>query len=297
MTWILATVVVAALSAVSAQATVFLSDTFNSTQPANYYRNSTPGVNPEGDGLGDWGVNQELATRQSGPLATAGYNYYAPANSRIQVNGSAAPGALALVTYPNGGGDSYGVWACPNRDFSSDATVSADLRADVLNSDATGWVALGMRGNFPNQGAKQNLADGSVLGAFIKVQEDGAWEFRENDGLVSQYTTSGSVATASSFHVSMRAIGDQITASINGVALDLNGASLGLTRTITTPEVLQNTQHNYVYVNGYQFLAGDIVGAWSVDNLTVSSIPEPGTLTMLTCGIFGLLAYVWRRRK
>ena len=33
------------------------------------------------------------------------------------------------------------------------------------------------------------------------------------------------------------------------------------------------------------------------DNFSVTSVPEPGTCTLLAMGIFGLLAYAWRKRK
>ncbi len=38
---------------------------------------------------------------------------------------------------------------------------------------------------------------------------------------------------------------------------------------------------------------------WQFDRLTVSStvVPEPSTLALLACGLVGLLAYAWRKRK
>ncbi len=34
-----------------------------------------------------------------------------------------------------------------------------------------------------------------------------------------------------------------------------------------------------------------------IDNLTVSTIPEPSTIAILTTGLIGLLAYAWRKRR
>lgn len=34
-----------------------------------------------------------------------------------------------------------------------------------------------------------------------------------------------------------------------------------------------------------------------IDNITIDQIPEPSTMTLLACGLIGLLAYAWRKRK
>ena len=34
-----------------------------------------------------------------------------------------------------------------------------------------------------------------------------------------------------------------------------------------------------------------------IDDLQVSTIPEPGTLVLLVVGLLGLLAYAWRKRR
>jgi hypothetical protein len=161
------------------------------------------------------------------------------------------------------------------RTFPTDATVSATLTPNFRNQGApTDWIALGMRGNFATQGAKQDLADGSAVGAFIKISQDGRWEFRENDGLVSQYMTSGNVPAAASYVVTMTAAGDQITASINGQPIDLNGEDPGMTRIVTTPEVL-NHSDNYVFVNAFGSSVGYAKAAL-VDNLRISAGPTSG---------------------
>lgn len=39
---------------------------------------------------------------------------------------------------------------------------------------------------------------------------------------------------------------------------------------------------------------GTQTGVWG---MAVSVVPEPSTLTLLACGLFGLVAYAWRKRK
>lgn len=34
-----------------------------------------------------------------------------------------------------------------------------------------------------------------------------------------------------------------------------------------------------------------------LDNLTITYVPEPGTLALLAAGLVGLLAYAWRKRQ
>jgi hypothetical protein len=39
----------------------------------------------------------------------------------------------------------------------------------------------------------------------------------------------------------------------------------------------------------------NVAGSWYMDS--VASVPEPSTIVMLACGMMGLLAYAWRKRK
>lgn len=50
-------------------------------------------------------------------------------------------------------------------------------------------------------------------------------------------------------------------------------------------------EHNYI-----GFDRGSGATAY-LDNLVVTRIPEPSTLALLACGLVGLLAYAWRKRK
>jgi hypothetical protein len=38
-------------------------------------------------------------------------------------------------------------------------------------------------------------------------------------------------------------------------------------------------------------------GRMLVDNFTLTGVPEPSTLALLATGLFGLLAYAWRKRR
>ena len=48
---------------------------------------------------------------------------------------------------------------------------------------------------------------------------------------------------------------------------------------------------------GAQFETESSSGDYLIDNVTGHTIPEPSTIALLASGLFGLLAYAWRKRK
>lgn len=56
---------------------------------------------------------------------------------------------------------------------------------------------------------------------------------------------------------------------------------------------------NFVFDIGALAAAGNVGFTGKIDRLTIESlpVPEPGTLTLLSCSLAGLLAYAWRRRR
>ena len=299
MVWSLAVVtaamVLSVVAACPAQAE-YLLDNYNSIATAGTY---------SADPLG-WGLNEELSTRQSGTDATVTYDSFVPANARVQVNDTSAPGQIALITVPQDDGNA--VWASLQQDFATDATVSVTITPNILNSaDATvDWAGIGIRAdtsafrkNPSGIGGGTNLASGAypLTSAWITIQQNGVWSYFENDTYVQEFTTGGSVTAAASYDVSMTASGDQLTASINGLQIDMNGGDAGLARTMTAGALLD---HNYVALNavgcsGTNASTGYRVSAF--DNLSVAEVPEPGALALLATGLIGLLACAWRKQK
>jgi hypothetical protein len=44
--------------------------------------------------------------------------------------------------------------------------------------------------------------------------------------------------------------------------------------------------------------AGAPIGRqYSLDDVRLVEVPEPGTIALLSCGLIGLAAFAWRKRK
>lgn len=56
------------------------------------------------------------------------------------------------------------------------------------------------------------------------------------------------------------------------------------------------------FLNGYYAEArsgggGNAGSTFGIDSVSITAVPEPSTLVLLGAGLFGLLAYAWRKRK
>jgi hypothetical protein len=86
---------------------------------------------------------------------------------------------------------------------------------------------------------------------------------------------------------------NRLTADSSNCPVPANGTWELWTKTFTTganPAGLGDYLRVEVNVNATQQLFDNV-------QLTASTVPEPGTLTMVVLGAFGLLAYAWRKRK
>lgn len=70
-----------------------------------------------------------------------------------------------------------------------------------------------------------------------------------------------------------------------------SASMLGVGDVIAVAYVATGTNVSF---SGQAFVAGQ--GTSNI-SFSTSAVPEPSTLALLACGLFGLLAYAWRRRK
>jgi hypothetical protein len=265
---------------------------------------------------GGFGRNQELSTRQSGAAGTVSYSYGAPDSARVQIN--SVPGKLTLVKCVDKPEDR--AWVSLNHDFSLNATVSATIWPNYgdPNDSSMDWAGIGMRTNGPAVfttypgGGNLVTADGAygtypATGAWIAIQQNGTWTYYENGGGETVFTISGSSGPwTDSYDLEMQTFGDELTATINGRMLDLNGDLPGFARTMAAAGI---DSHNYIALNAVG-CTGASSKTSAFDNLGVDGagigwelgtgilpIPEPNSTILLGTALIGLLVQLRRKRS
>jgi hypothetical protein len=82
------------------------------------------------------------------------------------------------------------------------------------------------------------------------------------------------------------------------VTLDGTALTFGGTATVTPGSTMTKyTSDSITMAAGTHTLQFQAYGWTYLDNVSATAVPEPGTITMVAIGLFGLLAYAWRKRK
>jgi hypothetical protein len=209
----------------------------------------------------------------------------------------------------------------------------AHCEGGLAVGDAGGYgIASGYDGQMPSvTPAKQgrNSSNNSNIGSSTQVfmlnsltPETGGWSAQVNPGATSTGNGNGTYGDIASFmHIGATGYGntsgggkaDQTNFLLAYVYLDITGVTgdapgtLNMLYQDTIPGALLIIQNND---GGSQYntwqgmgLASDVAGVgdqveYHGDMVSVVKvIPEPSTLALLGCSLFGLLAYAWRKRK
>lgn len=105
------------------------------------------------------------------------------------------------------------------------------------------------------------------------------------------------LAPADTFSISIRTAANTTLAQYNGTADDLTSGAF------VDKSVSYTVSNSAVVGSGIRVMLGLGTGshgyqqAIDFDNVRLSTIPEPGTLALLTAGVIGLICYAWRKRK
>lgn len=269
-----------ALTAVVAQAdTILFRD--NCDPFAGHYPNINEGINTDGSRVVDGTVGSGFSD-----TTNPAYNYYYSQTWQVQVQptagltggsiqltGSARPRVSPLHNF--NGTDSAG-----------GLTISFDLKQPSPSSEPAAWSAIlfGMDATLKT--------NGQGVGVSFQINTDG--NVGAYDGTVSQGWESGAGLGGTYHHYAVKLTGVGDDNPFDGVGqtkVELF-VDYGITPVYTITSAAPNG-----YANNYITFQSANSGTAYWDNLTVTQIPEPGTLALLAAGLVGLLCYAWRKRK
>jgi hypothetical protein len=236
-------------------------------------------------------LNDNLANRQTGTLATVGY-------SSSTLNSGGASGFAYLNESSNleilsADGDSANVWTTKGFSTSAQTTISVDIWPTVTQSAGSGFANFLIGGGLNNTKANDGVlwAGGAANAIAVSLYGNGLLTIRDQskfDGDGGEY-----------IYYNPNAFSNNGFKNLSIVTSAFTSGSQTLSFFLDNTAVLSNytraagfTSDNYI---GFQAFRNAGATQSNFDNLNVTMIPEPCTTALL--GLGGLALFVVRRRR
>lgn len=239
----------------------------------------------------------DAAGRQTGTAAPQDYTAIYPDDQswQLQVGNSSNPGAVVLAPGAGNGVGFKAVSTSPCHDFVEgvgsaegySVSVQMDPNGLTASSDSYMYISVGASTQTDHLGTNGSLSAG--------VRKDGSWFLFDNT-MGTLGSTGGQLVAHTGFYsvefkYSVPAFDDATQVSyslwIDGEKVYGESLSCG------------GLAHNYVMLSAVNNPDSTAAALGWFDNLSIRAnvVPEPSTVVLLASGLFGLLAYAWRKRK
>lgn len=237
-------------------------------------------------------LNDNLANRQTGTLATVGYSS-STLNSGPSGSGFAYLNQSSnLEILPNVG--THGkVWTTTGFSTSGRTTISMDIWPTVTQTSGSGFASLLVGGGLDNTKANDGVlwAGGAANAITVSLHGTGLLTIRDQskfDGADGEFIYYNPNAFTNNGFKNLSIVSSAFTSGSQTLSFYLDNTALLENYT----RAAGFTSDNYI---GFQAYRNDGATQSNFDNLNVTMIPEPCTTALL--GLGGLALFVIRRRR
>ena len=240
----------------------------------------------------DNGLNQNLSTRQAGSsLGTVPWGVYNDNYGYVEVNGAINPDVMKLVG-PSPVGTNVNTAVVIGHNFTDSSITTAgwfELQWDMdPTSDTSKWSCASI--GLPNANGNADVTN-AATGFGVLLTGTGGW-YSVAAGVNLGSGTYDSTPQDGEWYTFKMRVATSSFASGSSAAVDVYAGPVGGSLTLLTSQAFQwnSDGENYMGFYGYKNTS-------LVDNVRVTTIPEPSTLALLATGLIGLLCYARRKRK
>jgi hypothetical protein len=237
-------------------------------------------------------LNDNLANRQTGTLATVGYSS-STLNSGPSGSGFAYLNEGSNLEILSDVGTFANVWTTTGFATAAATTISVDIWPTVMQSNGSGFASLLVGGGLNNTKANDGVlwAGGAANAITVSLYGNGLLTIRDQskfDGADGEYIYWGAGAFTNNGFKNLSIVSSAFTSGSQTLSFYLDNTALLENYT----RAAGFTSDNYI---GFQAFRNAGATQSNFDNLNVTMIPEPCTTALL--GLGGLALFVVRRRR